>query len=408
MDDIFKKEFEGQSDLIPSQDPDPYIPVKVDARYNRKVTTVTSAEKISNYTVKQWPTLVEEDLGGTNALGISLDAIERQRKKLEDAKKLEEQQNTRDSILEASSILDEELEGAPDDIKAPSVTVEELDRIRADAYEEGKAQGLDDGYKAGFEEGLAKGHEEGFNSGVEDGRAKGYEQGLIQGNEDGFLKGQSEGLESGRTIVLEQAERFRYLSDCLANPLREVDRDVTDEIAYIISRLVKVITKREISSNQDYLKSAIDKAISVLPNADKGATVYLNPEDYAVIIANIGADYARAQNWDLKEDAALNPGDIRVANEYSEIDWKIDDRIDSLLSDFLSKTYPAVDKALRESIDGCPEYDEIPKKPAVASSLSELAQEVPENTNESSAVENIQDQPMDKNVADASLEPVNE
>lgn len=372
MDNLFKKEFEGEGDLIPSQDPDPYIPLKVDSRYNRKVTTVTSAEKISNYKVKKWPTLSEEEESGTNALGISIDAIERQRKRVEEAKKLEQQQNMKAAILEANSILEEELNDGDDNLISSGISVEELDRIRADAYEEGKAQGQDEGYKAGFDQGLAQGKEEGFKSGFEDGKAKGYDQGLTQGSEDGFLKGQSEGIESGRTIVLEQAERFRYLADCLANPLREVDRDVTDEIAYIISRLVKVITKREISNNSDYLKSAIEKALTVLPNAEKGATVYLNSEDYAVILANIGADYIRASKWDLKEDPSLNPGDIRVLNEYSEIEWKIDDRIDSLLSDFLSKSYPAVDKALRESIEGCPEYDEQPKKPEVPNDISQL------------------------------------
>lgn len=361
MDDFLKTVQDAKGDdFVIAEETDPYVHSKIDVRYNRKVTTVTSAKKVTDYKVKQWPTLSTDEENGTNALGISIDALERRRKEMEIARLAKDREEERKAMEEANSILDEELENAKAENQTPLVTVEELDKIRNDAYEEGLAQGRDDGYKQGLEQGFSEGQKQGYDKGFEEGSKKGYDQGFAQGNEDGFVKGHNEGLESGQQVVLEQSERFRYLADCLANPLREVDRDVTDELAYIVSRLVKVITCKEIEKNAQFLQKSIEKAVSILPNAQKGAEIYLNPEDLSVVEATFGQEYIKSQKWDLKEDPSIEVGDIKVTNSQSEINWKLNDRIDALLQDFLTSVYPSVDKALREPVEGCPDYDETP------------------------------------------------
>ena len=332
---------------------------RVDIRYSKNIATVTSAAKVTDYKVKQWPTLDSDSLTGTNALGISIDMVERRRAIINHQKELERRQAEQVEISKAHEILDEELE-AEQSVAQPQVTVEELEQIRKDAFEEGKTQG--------YEEGKKQGYDDGYN----EGNTKGYQEGLAQGNEDGFLQGHNEGVESGQKVVLEQVERFRYLADALANPLRQVDKDVTDEIAYIISRLVKVITKKEIAKNADFLVKSIEKAISILPNAKKGATIYLNPDDLSVVQAALGSEYMQQQHYQLVEDPALEVGDVKVSNEESLIDWRIDDRIDALLNDFLTSVYPCVQKALKEPIEGCPDYDAPLKKKKSVTSMEDL------------------------------------
>ncbi len=344
---------------------------RVDIRYSKNIATVTSAAKVTDYKVKQWPTLDSDSLTGTNALGISIDMVERRRAIINHQKELERRQAEQVEISKAHEILDEELE-AEDAVAQPQVTVEELEQIRKDAFEEGKTQGYEEGKKQGYDDGYNEGNTKGHQEGLEQGRQEGYQEGLAQGNEDGFLQGHNEGVESGQKVVLEQVERFRYLADALANPLRQVDKDVTDEIAYIISRLVKVITKKEIAKNADFLVKSIEKAISILPNAKKGATIYLNPDDLSVVQAALGSEYMQQQHYQLVEDPALEVGDVKVSNEESLIDWRIDDRIDALLNDFLTSVYPCVQKALKEPIEGCPDYDAPLKKKKSVTSMEDL------------------------------------
>ena len=344
---------------------------RVDIRYSKNIATVTSAAKVTDYKVKQWPTLDSDSLTGTNALGISIDRVERRRAIINHQKELERRQAEQVEISKAHEILDEELE-AEQSVAQPQVTVEELEQIRKDAFEEGKTQGYEEGKKQGYDDGYNEGNTKGHQEGLEQGRQEGYQEGLAQGNEDGFLQGHNEGVESGQKVVLEQVERFRYLADALANPLRQVDKDVTDEIAYIISRLVKVITKKEIAKNADFLVKSIEKAISILPNAKKGATIYLNPDDLSVVQAALGSEYMQQQHYQLVEDPALEVGDVKVSNEESLIDWRIDDRIDALLNDFLTSVYPCVQKALKEPIEGCPDYDAPLKKKKSVTSMEDL------------------------------------
>ena len=344
---------------------------RVDIRYSKNIATVTSAAKVTDYKVKQWPTLDSDSLTGTNALGISIDMVERRRAIINHQKELERRQAEQVEISKAHEILDEELE-AEQSVAQPQVTVEELEQIRKDAFEEGKTQGYEEGKKQGYDDGYNEGNTKGHQEGLEQGRQEGYQEGLAQGNEDGFLQGHNEGVESGQKVVLEQVERFRYLADALANPLRQVDKDVTDEIAYIISRLVKVITKKEIAKNADFLVKSIEKAISILPNAKKGATIYLNPDDLSVVQAALGSEYMQQQHYQLVEEPALEVGDVKVSNEESLIDWRIDDRIDALLNDFLTSVYPCVQKALKEPIEDCPDYDAPLKKKKSVTSMEDL------------------------------------
>lgn len=348
---------------------------RIDIRYNRTVTKVTQANKVGEYKVKQWPTIDTDSGFTTNALGISLEAIERKRAVFQKQQNDLQKEQERKSILDAHEILDEELEDMPEDgsiLSTPNITVEELEKIRQDAFEEGKSQGFAKGHEEGVAKGLQEGQEQGFNQGLTQGQEQGYQEGFAKGQNEGFISGQNQGLELGQKIVLEQAERFRYLADRLANPLRQVDKEVTDEIAYIISRLVKVITKKEIEHNASFLTESIKHALSLLPNAQKGATITLNPDDLAIVQASLGSEYLAHEHYQLKEDPSLQIGDVIVNNEQSLIEWRIDERIDTLLSDFLKSVYPSVQSAAHESIEGCPEYDEKIEPLKVAKDLEDL------------------------------------
>ncbi|MBQ3678059.1 MAG: hypothetical protein II929_00900 [Succinivibrio sp.] len=400
MSDFFQKNATAtDGDVANASDIANEKPSRVDIRYDKKITTVTSAANVSNYKVKVWPTLAGDFVTGTNALGMNVEMVERKRALMRLEKRRNDYLEEVQLILDAHKILDEEEAADRAARGITSITIEEVEKIRSDAYEEGKSQGHDEGYQTGLEEGRTDGEKQGHEEGLEKGKEEGYALGLEQGRAEGFEKGHDEGLESGQKVVLEQVERFRYLADSLANPLREVDKEVTDEIAYIISRLAKVIIQKEIASNADFLKKSIEHALSILPSSENPVSIYLSPDDYAVINAAIGSDYIKEQGWDLQESAKLDTGDIKVVNKNSEINWRINDRIDSLLDEFLSKVYPAVDSALRESIEGCPEYNELPKKTLAPRNLDDISGAL-----KSKAEQQMQPAPKTESAAEA--EPV--
>ena len=356
---------------------------RIDVRFDRPLVQVTHAEDAGSYEVKSWPMLDDgsETPDPTNAFGFPMYGWAEKKRAMQQAQQ-ELIRQKEQAIAEEQRQIEEERKEQEEQI-----TVQLAEEIRQAAHDEGYQDGLAQGREEGIAQGVEEGRKDGFVQGQEEGAAKGYGDGFIKGREEGLRKGHEEGIKGGETIVLEQVERFRHLADCLANPLRELDSEVTDEIVYMISRLAKVVIGREIKGDTEFLKNSIEKAVSILPSSEKGASVTLNPDDAALVEATLGREYMQSQNWDLKSSEEIAPGDVFVSNEHTNVNWRLNDRIDALLEKFLTNASVEVQKALHESIPGAPEYDEAPKAPlAPEPKLSDFADSIRAQVQQDEAV----------------------
>ena len=337
-----------------------------------KEVNIISGADAQGFAAMQWPLFDDGKPITTNALGYPVGGYF---KRHEEAMKMAKEEAERIAEIEraeadkatvaAANTAAAGVEVAPEEPeeKAPDpVSLEELEAIRNTARNEGYSEGLNQGHAEGYAKGVEQGKYDGFNQGKKDGAAEGYQDGFRQGRDEGFAKGQEAGLAAGSDMVTTQADRFRHLADMLANPIREIDETVTDEIVYIISRLARVILKRELKGDVDYLKRCIEPCYTLLPEAKHGAEIRLSENDYALMVAAIGRDYMNSQGWDMQPDESMQDGDITVNTKISSVQWRIDDRIDALISEFLTGSSDAVTSARKEVIDGAPDYDETPKK----------------------------------------------
>lgn len=323
----------------------------------RDRVSILPSEDVDQFTPMQWPIMDNGKKPSTNALGFPINTWfqEEQLKAIEEDKRL--QQVSNEFALE-----DEEEQEKQEKKEDKELTVEEIALLKEKAYEEGFEEGKRDGHK----EGLAQGIEEGKLNGIEQGKTQGYqegfEKGLYEGHQDGFIKGQEDGINNASDMMNEQIARLSNIIAMLSNPMRAVNKDVTDQLVYLVSRLASVIIKREVSNDLAFLQNSITEALSVLPNAQKGATVYLNEDDYALVQTRIGQDFINDNKLNLQIKDDLNLGDVEVSNDISSVDWRVNDRIDNILSKFLINASDPVDSALTEHIDTLPDYNEVPVK----------------------------------------------
>lgn len=239
------------------------------------------------------------DPNETNALGMKANWYEEGRKNLDFAK-------------EEHSPKEEQ--------QVPSITLEELEAIRKSAY--------DDGFAEGKEQGFASGHKEG------------YEQGVASGTKDGFVAGQAEGLKNGQEIVAQEAARFcRYAND-LVTPLSKLDTEIASELIYLAGRLARAFIKHDVSINSSYLEHAIAGVCKLLPVATNRVAFRLNPKDCKLVSDTLGA-----QDIKIMPDPSLNPGDIAADAEMSSIDIRLEERIDKFLAEFMNLNHDKVDLA---------------------------------------------------------------
>ena len=214
-----------------------------------------------------------------------------------------------------------------------------LDELRQAAEAEGRESGYKAGHDEGYAKGLEEGHDEGAKSGFDEGHAKGLEQGLNEGKEKGYADGRNQGLKDGEDLVNEQIARFRSLADALSDPLRNVDEEVASEVVRLAGQLFAVLAGRELKTDPEFLKNTVLKAVSLLPENEQAAVhISMNPDDLALCEATFGREYMEKQHWNLKADDSLDAGDVIVGDGNSEIQWKMQDRVNALIEDLLDGT----------------------------------------------------------------------
>ena len=106
------------------------------------------------------------------------------------------------------------------------LTVEDIEKIRSEAYEEGFLQGLN--------EGRDKGEAEGKADGLAAGKKEGFELGKEEGKAIGFTAGEEEGLASGKQEIADAAIQLANLSKQLEQSLIEKDAAIPQVLSQLI------------------------------------------------------------------------------------------------------------------------------------------------------------------------------
>lgn len=145
----------------------------------------------------------------------------------------------------------------------------------------------------------------------------------------------AQGLEAGRTEGLTQlAGQTEVLIQCIENlsePFRELDEEVEQSLVSLAIRIARQIIRRELRMDPGQIVGVVREAVELLPVASRNVEVHLHPEDAAVVRAAFGdssADFA----WSLVEDPVLTRGGLRVTTDTSQIDARVEKRLDSILA----------------------------------------------------------------------------
>ncbi|ART83376.1 hypothetical protein CBP31_12720 [Oceanisphaera profunda] len=210
------------------------------------------------------------------------------------------------------------------DLKPEPLTAETLEAIRQAAYEEG--------FEQGKQEGMTAGHEEGRLTGMQQGHDTGLQQGLEQG------------LNEGREQVAAQVQQWQQLIGQLQAPLAQIDKVVEQSVVTLAQELARNLLKIEATTSPQLLLATVQEAMSALPGADNHGdstkiTLYLHPEDLAVIEQHFDQQSREQRHWQLISEPAQARGDLRVKTAMSELNVSLALRIDELMANFLKANW---------------------------------------------------------------------
>ncbi|MEO0576620.1 MAG: flagellar assembly protein FliH [Pseudomonadota bacterium] len=159
-----------------------------------------------------------------------------------------------------------------------------------------------------------------------------YKQAWSEGHDAGFAKGLADGSD-------ELAQRLTLLRNSLAaiaGPLDSLGDELETQLLQMVSRLVGRLFRRQLELDPDSIIGLVRDAVARLPAASRDIQVHVHPDDVERLTALISSgDGADSERWSLVADAALTRGGCHIHSASSEIDARVETRIERMVNDLV-------------------------------------------------------------------------
>lgn len=187
-----------------------------------------------------------------------------------------------------------ELEDEP----TPILTVDEIEAMQKQAYDEAFAQGKMHGFQQGFDEGSKKGYEDNLH--------------LLQG----------------------QAAALISLLESLSEPFKRLDEEVEKELVKLVIGIATQIIRRELKLDPGQIVAVVRETLNVLPLTSQKITLKLHPEDAELMRTALALDEA-SPSWSIVEDPLITRGGCEVDTEISHVDATVEHRLAAVIATLL-------------------------------------------------------------------------
>jgi flagellar assembly protein FliH len=154
---------------------------------------------------------------------------------------------------------------------------------------------------------------------------------------EGFGIGEKEGFHSATLKVRQEAEvalaaKLASLEQLMANlfePIAEQDTQIEKSLVDLVQHVTKQVIKRELAIDSSQIEHVMRDALKLLPLGVENVRLYVNPQDFEQAKA---LRERHEENWRIVEDESLLPGGCRVETEHSRIDASIETRVTQVMA----------------------------------------------------------------------------
>lgn len=170
-------------------------------------------------------------------------------------------------------------------------------------------------------------------------RQEAYNEGFAAGEKDGFrsstLKVRQE-AEAALSVKLGSLER---LMRSLFDPIAEQDSQLEKSMVGLVEHIARQVIQRELVLDSSHIESVMREALKLLPLGVGNVRLYINPQDFEQVKA---LRERHEETWRIVEDASLQPGGCRVETEHSRIDATVETRISQIMAKLLDQAHEQV------------------------------------------------------------------
>lgn len=159
-------------------------------------------------------------------------------------------------------------------------------------------------------------------------RQDAYNEGFATGEKDGFRAGQLKAKQESDLTLASKLQRLETLMGHLMAPIAEQDKLIEHGLVLLVGQIVKEVIQREVSVDSSQVRLVLREALKVLPMGAENVRIYVNPQDFELVKS---VRERHDEKWRIVEDETLLPGGCRVESEQSRIDASVETRLTQAL-----------------------------------------------------------------------------
>ncbi|HEY6456188.1 MAG TPA: FliH/SctL family protein [Steroidobacteraceae bacterium] len=158
---------------------------------------------------------------------------------------------------------------------------------------------------------------------------------MARGYEAGVSAGRAE-LQKHNDALAAQVARLDGILTQLARPLPTLEGEVEQQLVLLALAVGKQLARRELRADPGQIAALIREAVGRLPAAAREVRVHLHPEDAAAVAQRL-ASAGQERAWSVVEDPTLTRGGCLVRSENSQIDARVESRVNAMVSSMLGE-----------------------------------------------------------------------
>lgn len=162
-------------------------------------------------------------------------------------------------------------------------------------------------------------------------QSQAYEEAYIQGREEGFAQGYQEGHDTKEQELQQQISEFQALMLTLSEPFKTLDEQVEKELVALAISVATQIIRREIKMDPGQVVAAVRQALKVLPLSSQKISLRLHPEDSEMVRNALSLDEMQIA-WNVVEDPLITRGGCHIDTEVSHIDASVENRLAAVIA----------------------------------------------------------------------------
>ena len=159
-------------------------------------------------------------------------------------------------------------------------------------------------------------------------RQDAYNEGFTTGEKDGFHAGQLKAKQEAEVALAAKMAGLEQLMAQLFDPIAEQDQQMEVAMVRLVSHMVREVIQRELSTDSSQIRQVLREALKLLPMGTGNIRIHLNPQDFEMIKV---LRERHEESWRILEDPSLLPGGCRVESELSRIDATVETRLNQAI-----------------------------------------------------------------------------